>query len=75
MTSLFSWSCGWSRGLGKRGFRRVHGQRSITRQTGWGSLSVVALELLAGSECRAGFSADVDQTLTGLEAGQGLGAW
>jgi len=37
-------------------------------------LSVVGLELLAGRERRARFSADVDQTLAGLEACQGLGA-
>lgn len=40
---------------------------------GRGSISVAGREL-AGSERRAGFRADVDQTLAGLEAGQRLGA-
>ncbi len=45
------------------------------RQAGGQISVVVGLELLAGRERRARFSADIDQTLAGFEAGQGLGAW
>lgn len=62
-----SHSCGCPGGWWEQGL----GGRSITRQTGQIS---VARGLLAGGERRAGFGADVDQTLAGLEACQRLGA-
>ena len=40
----------------------------------WADRALLAWRPLAGGECRAGFHADVDQTLTGLEAGHGLAA-
>lgn len=62
-------------GLGRlweQGFRS--NAASPGRQAG-GSFSVaVVRELLAGRERRAWFGTDVDQTLAGFEAGQGLGA-
>lgn len=62
---VFSRSCGWTRWtVGSRFWSTQH--RQADRQGGW--------ELLAGRQRRAGFGADVDQALAGLEAGQGFRA-